>query len=195
MKKRKVIEKKEKFFTKQKTMAYAMGSFIILIMVASALNMWKGETTDEYEYNGMKFIRTEQGFWVAYKGNQQLALAYHPAELENISIPPNIGLLGFSQKIYISSDDIRLNGKAMDYFKRKIGITNQKPYACVEDNEDCADLPLKSCNESTQSQAVVVFKKAEETKVSYENNCLTMEGTNENLIKAIDKLYFILENG
>ena len=81
----------------------------------------------------------------------------------------------------------------MDYFKRKIGITELKHYACTEDQEGCEDLPLKNCDDATQSNGVVIFKRAEDTKISYSNNCIVMEGASENLIKAVDKLDFILK--
>ncbi|MBU4501041.1 MAG: hypothetical protein KKA79_00495 [Nanoarchaeota archaeon] len=192
MKRKQIVEKKKKFFTKQKTLAYGMGGFIILLMVASGLNMWKGDTTETYDYNGLKFTKTEEGFWIAYKGEQQIALTYNPEDLETITFPQNIATMNYFQKIYISTDDLKGNGRAMDYFKRKITITNMKPFACTEDNEGCAELPLKSCEDTTQTEGVVIFKRAEETKITYSNNCLVMEGASENLIKAIDKLYFIL---
>ena len=193
MKKKNIAEKKEKFFSKKRILTYMMGSFIILLMVASALNMWKGDKIEKYDYQGLKFTRTDQGLWAAYKGNQQVVLAYNPKDLEDIEIPENIGLLKNSQKIYLSTNDIKANNKVMDYFKRKIGITNSKPYACTEDVEGCEELPLKNCEDTTQNQAVIIFERAEETQINYKNNCLTMSGANENLTKAIDKLYFTLE--
>lgn len=190
--KKKIREKKEKFFSKRRTLTYLIGGFIVLIMVASALNMWGGEKEETYDYHGLKFVKTEQGFWVAYKGNQKIILNYNPEELEKIDIPENVHMMSYSQKIYVSTDDIKANARAMNYFKEKIGITSSKPYACTTDMPGCEDLPLKNCDDATQSQAVVVFKKAEETKVSYKANCLTMEGKSEDLIKAVDKLHFML---
>jgi len=192
MKKKKVLEKKEKFFSKKRTMTYLMGSFIILLMIASGLNMWKGDTQETYTYNGLKFVKTEQGFWVAYKGQQKITLIYPPEDLEEIELPVNVGMITYSQKMYISTDDITTNARAMSYFKQKIGITSFKPIACTEDKEGCEELPLKDCDDATQSEGVVVFKKAEETRVTYKANCLVMEGASENLIKAVDKLYFTL---
>ncbi len=220
MKKKKIQEKKESLFSKKRTLTYLMGGFIILLMAASALNMWKGEKEEVYDYNGLKFLKTDQGLWVAYRGEQQIVLSYSPEELEKIDMPSNVNILNYAQKIYISTDDIKANARAMDYFKRKIGITQLKPYACTEDKEGCEDLPLRGCENATQGQPVVIFKKAEEKieekteeeeeeekpveedlveeekkeeiKISYEENCLVMEGTSEDLTKAIDKLYFIV---
>ena len=189
--KKKIREKKEPFFSKKRTLTYAIGGFIILLMVASALNM-NSEEEEKYDYHGLKFVQTEQGIWAAYKDNQQITLLYSPEELEKIELPANVGMMSYSQKIYISTDDIKTNAKPMDYFKRRIGITESKPYACTKDVPGCENLPLKTCEDATQSQAVVVFKRAEQTKVDYKANCLTMEGDSENLIKAIDKLYFTL---
>ena len=204
MKKRKIQEKKESMFSKKRTLTYLMGSFIILLMAASALNMWKGEKEKTYDYHGLNFLQTEQGLWVAYKGNQQIVLPYSPEELEKINMPENVNTLNYAQKIYVSTDDLKVNARAMDYFRQRIGITEIKPIACTGDNEGCENLPLKDCDNATQSQAVVVFKRPEkteeteeteeeaETRISYIDNCLVMEGTSENLIKAIDKLYFTL---
>ena len=193
MKKNKRSIKKEKFFSKKRTLTYLVGGFIILLMAASGLNMWKSETEETYNYNGLKFVKTEQGFWIAYKGQQKISLVYNPEELENIEFPENIGMISYSQKIYISTDDIKANARAMDYFKRKIGVTELKHYACTKDQEGCENLPLKNCDDTTQSQGVVIFKRAEDTKISYSNNCIVMEGASENLIKAVDKLDFILK--
>jgi len=192
MKRKQVKEKRESLFSKKRTLTYILGGFIIMLMVASGLNMWKGEKEETYDYHGLKFLKTDQGFWVAYKGQEQITLIYSPEHLDKIELPTNIGMISYSQKIYISTDDIKANARAMDYFKRNIGITELKPYACVEDLPGCEELPLKSCDDATQSHAVVVFKRAEETKVSYKANCLTFEGQSENLIKAIDKLSFTL---
>ena len=189
--KKKIREKKESLFSKKRMLIYAIGGFIILIMVASALNM-QGTKEEKYNYHGLKFVKTEQGVWTAYKGDQQITLMYSPEDLEKIEIPANIGMISYSQKIYISTEDIRANAQPMDYFKKRIGITDSKPYACTKDAPGCEELPLKTCEDATQSQAVVIFKRAEETKIDYKANCLTMEGDSENLRKAIDKLYFTL---
>ncbi len=192
MKKKIIQEEKEKIFSKKRTLTYFIGGFIIMLMVASALDMWNGEEEEKYDYHGLKFVKTEDGLWLAYKEKQQIVLQYSPEDLEKIELPTNIGMLSYSQKMYISTDDIKANARAMDYFRKKIGITELKPYACVKDTPECKDLPLKSCDDATQEQPVVVFKRTEETKVDYKANCLTMEGDSENLIKAIDKLYFTL---
>src|SRR4030042_915155 len=168
--KKKIREKKEPFFSKKRTLTYGIGGFIILLMVASALNM-SGEEEEKYEYHGLKFIQTEQGIWMAYKDNQQITLLYSPEELEKIELPANVGMISYSQKIYISTDDIKTNAKPMDYFKRKIRITESKPYACTKDAPGCEELPLKTCEDATQEQAVVIFKRAEETKIEYKANC------------------------
>ncbi len=190
--KKKKLKPKRKEVSKQRILTYSMGGFIILLMVASAMNMWKGDQQETYNYKGIKFTKTEQGFWVGYNGNQRIVLNYNPKDLEKISLPQNIGALNLASKIYLTTNDLKQNARPMDYFKRKIGITNMKPYACVEDKDGCEELPLKSCEDSTETEAVVLFKRSDETKVTFKNNCLILEGTSENLIKAVDHLYFTL---
>jgi len=197
MKKKIVSEKKGGIFSKKKIFGYSVGGFIILLMVASALNMSNDEE-EKYDYHGLKFVKTDQGSWIAYQGSEPIQLLYHPQDLDNITLPDNVGLISYSPKIYLSTDDLKANGRVIGYFKAKIGpnagITDNQPYACTNDAPGCEELPLKSCLDAAQGQTgIVVFKRANETKITYKDGCLTMEGSNEELPKAVDKIYLALK--
>ena len=62
--------------------------------------------------------------------------------------------------------------------------------ACYEDNEYCEDMPLKNCEDATAYIGVIVLSEANETKVSLDGNCLTIEG--EDLLKIVDGV--VVEN-
>jgi len=173
--------------TKERKLTVAFGLFFIMIMVFSALSMYeKPDTENIYEYKGIKFTNTETG-WQAYKTDGTLmTLASSPRELENITIDYiPLNLLNSMEKIYVSTNPQDRNREAMYEFT-KLPIAPLKVAACYEDVEGCADYPLKTCEDATDSIGVIVVKQSNVTEVSYKYNCLTIQG--DDLLKLMDKL-------
>ena len=182
------FEKKKGFLaTKEKKLTLAFGLFFIIIMVFSALSMYeKPDTENTYDYNGIKFTNTESG-WQAYKSDGSLVtLISSPRELENITIDYiPLNMLNSMQKIYISTNPQDRNREAKNELS-KLPITPLKVAACYEDAEGCADYPLKTCDDATDSIGVILVKESNVTDVSYKYNCLTIQG--DDLLKLVDKL-------
>lgn len=180
-------EKKKPIWKSKKFTTSLMGGFIMLIMVTSILGLWaeqKGE--DKYEYKGIKFAKTDYG-WLGYKDNQRITLLNNPKELENISIGyVPLYTLNSLSKVYISLDYNEEVLKAMRLFEQNIKISTATVPACIKDSPKCAQMPLKSCDDATQTVGVIVIQKANETEVSLKNNCLRIQG--QELTKLVDKL-------
>ena len=71
---KKAIIKKSKWYKDKRFLVYLIGVFIILIMIASVLNIGSnGE--EKQEYNGYVFTKTERG-WVTYVDNQAFIFNY-----------------------------------------------------------------------------------------------------------------------
>ncbi|MFH0751966.1 MAG: hypothetical protein V1914_00010 [archaeon] len=179
--------KKQKFWKSKKFMPSLMGGFIIFIMVFSALGLWTGEDSQgAYEYKDIKFIQTEYG-WVGYKDGQKITLTTNPAELENITINYiPIYTLNPLSKVYLSLDYTEKALRAVQNFEQNIKITATTRPACTTDGPRCANLPLKNCEDATDTTGVIVFKEDNQTKVTLINNCLTIQG--EDPAKVVDKL-------
>ncbi len=179
--------KKEPFWKSKKLITSLMGGFIILIMVTSILGLWaeqKGE--NKYEYKGIKFTDTDYG-WIGYKDSQRITLRNNPSELENISIGYiPVYTLNSLGKVYISLDYNEEALKAMQVFEQNIKISTITVPACVKDTPRCAEMPLKSCEDTTETIGVIMMQKANETEVSLKNNCLKIQGPD--LTKIVEKL-------
>ena len=172
--------------------------FIIAIMVMSGIGYMAGENSDEIiDYKGIRFSKVQSG-WLTYSGDKQVILFNNPNDLEGIDIVGvSLNELNSAIKIYVSSNPEDNLGLYLKGFQFNI-LNNLKPMkvnACYEDNERCADLPLKDCSDASSNIKVILIKKGE-SLVEYENNCLLIQGQDEELLKYIDKLVLeMLLNG
>ena len=188
MKEVKVGEKKISFFRNKKLLTILMGFFIISIMIFSVLYYGLDSTgKKKVEYHGLRFVETNQG-WQAYtEDGQKIFILSNPEELEDVSFAPvSLSFLGTVQKVYISFNPYDDVSDALQDFQQNIPFSVPLVGACYEDNDFCAELPLNTCADASLSVAVVLFREANETSVTLENNCLTLQG--KNLLILTDKL-------
>lgn len=176
-----IAERKKKIFS------IVIGLFFIFIMAMSALYYGLDDSgTEKVEYNGLKFVNTGEG-WVAYNNEEKIVIWTDPRELEDY----NVDISGFEilNKVYLSlnlEENIRY---AVNDLEKNFEF-KQLSLACFEDNELCAEMPLKTCEDATAYTGVIVLKESNETKVSLDGNCLTIEG--EDLLKIVDGV--VVEN-
>lgn len=181
-------EKGTSFFKSKKFLTVLIGIFIIMLMVMSVLDLWKG-TEDSYDYHGVEFARGDNG-WSAYISNNFVVLPYSPAELENVT---DVDFSGFNslEKIYLTTDNPVATYKSMDYFRRRIPLSPTKVLACIPDGAnvtECGQLPLKDCADADNYVGVIVFRRAENfTSSLFSGTCLVLEGSSEDLMKVFDK--------
>ncbi|MDD4878675.1 MAG: hypothetical protein PHO02_06620 [Candidatus Nanoarchaeia archaeon] len=169
-----------------------LGLMIIAIMVGSAADLWRGDEKEgAYEYKGLSFAQTDAG-WVAYKpDNSQVWIMTNPAELENITIPYlNTAMLRTYGKLYVTYNPKERVRAALNQFFKNIPVPQLVVPACTVDVEECAELPLKNCTDAGNGVGVLLLREANETSVSFNNNCLVIEG--KELAKIVDKI--ILES-
>jgi len=185
MKKSKYIGKKKPFYKNKQFFTYLIGIFIIMLMVLSVINL---DSDDEsIEYNNLKFASSSNGYLTYNSEDEQIIILTNPTELLNLETE-SISLNGLSsfEKIYISlspNDDYQ---NAVYDFSRNIPLPTLQVLACYEDHEDCSDLPLKTCEDATETNGIIIFKEDNETLLSFDDNCLTIQG--KDLLKVTDKL-------
>lgn len=184
--------RKKKFLSKTSNkVSLSLGLFIILLMVASVLNLYDmPDTENTQEYNGLKFYQTNAGWTANLPNKKSITINTSPKELENISIDSiNVKNLNYLSKIYLSTNPYDTNRNALYDFQKNIVLLPKLVSACYEDNDICANMPLKTCNDTTDSIGVIVVKEANQTKVELKDNCLTIQG--QDLLKIIDKLIIL----
>lgn len=179
---------------KKKLVTISIASFFIIIMATSILELYVGNRNQEniYDYNGVKFTDVGNG-WLAYLDNgRQLYIVSSPKELENVTLAPlNLGTINYAEKIYLSYDPKNIDKMALSEFLREVKLTPRIVYACPKDSDLCRDMPLKACEDATLSAAVILIQQANDTSVTFINNCLSIQG--KDLTKVVDKLILVTQ--
>ena len=185
MKTKEAVIKKVKWYKDKRILVYLMGFFIILIMIASVLNI--GEKEEKQKYNNYVFTKTERG-WLTYVNNQAIMFNYLPQELEDITIPSlNLN----SKKVYILIDPEEIT--IQDYNIQRLIYTlrylNINTFLACSKETNCPDIPIIDCS---NPNFVFYFKLSNETKTYKENNCLILEGNNDGQLMLVERLNYAL---
>ena len=192
-------KKKVPFYKKKQFFTIMIAVFFVMLMALSAVNLGQNNEEDDassnaFEAYGLTFVQSSNGYEAELSDGSVLSLIYDPSQLDDVGDASIVGSLAsfvYVEKVYLSSD---LNASNLDYalydFQRNVALPSSVSLACYEEGELCEDLPLKTCEDASESVGVIVWKEAEETSVSLVDNCLTIEG--KNLLKVTDKL--LIEN-
>ncbi len=160
---------------------------ICFIMVTSILGYMSSSSSEKVKYKGYKFNKINSG-WLTYINDKKIILINSPNELENYDIELDLDELNSAQKIYLSinpNDNLflgNLQNNIVPFLIPKIVV------ACYEDNEKCVNFPLKDCKDASDYIKIILIKKSENSKFYYKDNCLVIQGSQEEITKMIDKL-------
>lgn len=179
---------KTKWYKDPKYWTIGIGAFFILLMVFSTLSMYDPSQNEKVETHGMEFVQAEQG-WIAYTDNGYVQLLRDPSTLEDLGDIPLVNFVSVS-KIYLTINPLDGNNLniALQELQRNINY-GKLTLACTEDVKGCEDLPLKTCNDASEDTAVIQFENADNSSITFKNNCLLFKG--EDYVELID--WFILE--
>ncbi len=183
-------EKKIGLFRNKRFLTIAISTFIILIMALSVLNLAIDAPTDEkYSYKSKTFTKVEGG-WLTYFGDSAVMLAYGPKDLDNITMDIDISKLNNVQKIYMSTGPVKDGGmrRALFDFGRYVQLTPKIVMACNKDVQGCEKLPIKTCEDATGDVGIITFIESDNPSVKLEGNCLSIEGSGEEMVMYVDKL-------
>lgn len=190
MKKKEVKEKRESIWKNKKFLTSILGLFLIAIMIGSGLSMWGEDSETKTEYNGYKFTQTESG-WMTYKDNQQIVILSSPDDVKNYTTTDiQLEDLYKYSKIYLvinPEERSQLELPVYEFFNN-VYLAKNIVQACPEDHELCAKMPLKDCKDATSDTGVIKFKISDTTKVSFVNNCLVIQGKENEIDKITERL-------
>ena len=164
-----------------------LGIFLIGLMTVSlfSIDIFGSNSSSQQntvKYNNFEFTLTQNG-WITTVNNQQLAFTHTPNEVEQIDID-NVQRSNFDfiQKIYLS----RTGLVPREILQLPLNI--QAIRATYDENVSIQeDIPLKTCDDATETTLVIMFIPSNETKVRLKNNCLVIEDT-QNFVMPVNKL-------
>jgi hypothetical protein len=163
-----------------------------------------GETEDGYLYNGFVFIYQGNLWHTRWQvGDVMLNLHFHydPRSVEDI---PLIGSLQNNTDIsrfYLTFDPLEENMSLIALASSELGLNLVKGMnvkltpACIsnltknnETNNACASRPIINCNNTDES--VILIKTADVSSVNLKDNCITIQGPGNDLLKSVDKFLY-----
>ncbi len=188
MKRSRKFVRKIPFYKKKSFVNYVLGIFIIVVMVGGGVGLW-GESEEKVSYGEVDFVQSNYG-WLSYIGDSTVIIASNPLELNNVSLDFSDDLVGIDNlksksKVYVSYNPMDDNRAAISGFFNNIDL-GYEVFACYEDNELCAEMPLKDCDDVDDSIGVIIFKEAENDRVEFVDGCMVIEG--EDLLTLTDKM-------
>jgi hypothetical protein len=173
--------------------------FILFIFLASTAGFIIGsplgsnnQQQNIVEYRGHTFILTQQG-WATQLQGRTFLFSAPPTQLDNISIfvEPLTTLQDITkaQKVYLTRDPLEVDNSYIAGLYINIAPFLQSlVLACPEDNEQCSESPLKTCQDATQTIKVIQIQSSNITNIQYSNNCLLIESPPSDMFRAIDKV-------
>lgn len=182
---RKIISKEQED-KKRKRNQLIIGGILVLIMVLStvgyAVNQQGSTGTKKITYKGIDFVQ-QNDYWTATISGIQFIFRYNPQETEEINAYTNISINSYSGKpLYISSDN--LDAEA-ELYRNLDPIILRRQYACLQGQTCTQNYPVKTCQDN-----IIIIKKAESNSISQQENCVFIEGNQNETIKLIDKFLY-----
>ena len=175
----------------KKVLVSTVIGFILVISTFGVIFYGTGDSVETYKYKDKIFVKAAYGWAVSLNG-AKVVIETDPRELDNIEVPEiNIAQLNSAQKVYLSvnpnDDGLARTVAAFNTYIRPYVTTLWIP-ACSVDDEKCSNAPLKGCGDASITIRVIEFKEDNETKISYKNNCLLVQGKEPELTRYTDRI-------
>ena len=155
-------------------------------------------------YNNFEFEQIEGMWYVKWQrdGNvYNMGFRYNPKEVEDVPVRGGLNATFKRQPFYVTFDP---DGNQSNFKYIALGIAElglnvvramdgQIESACTRNvSEACDGHPIVSCDDD--DKAVIYFKTVNETRVRLDGNCMTIEGTGLEMLKAVDRVLFHFMN-
>jgi len=182
------IESKKDAEKKKKKNQFIIGGILIIIMVGSTFGIivnsfGDNQKASKIEYNGYEFVERND-FWITKMGNYQFMFRYNPTQVEKIDAQVRYVNSYYGVPVYISSEDYV---SEVEIYRNLANIVQRFQGACLTE-EDCPEnWPIKDC-----SNNFIIIKKANESRIYQDENCVFIEGKEENLTQMTDEFLFLI---
>jgi len=183
---RKITSKKE-LEKKQRRNQIIIGIVLIFVMFFSVVGygfVGKSYDAKEKDYNGFAFLQ-QDNLWFTQIGDFLFVFNNHPTEIQNVKIEGELKTLEnyYSKPVYIHSDNREAE---IEIYSNLNAVVQRFQYACLEDKICEGDFPIKNCNDLF----IIITENKNETQIIQQDNCVFIEGKDEELTKLTDEFLF-----
>ena len=153
-----------------------------------------------YIYNGYSFVKVDNLWYTNVQtidGSAVFSIPFHygPREVEDIAIQGSINLTSFSEskEVFMTFNP---DGEDFTHVALATGELDQaliKVFGKIpigscdrEGNAACENRPIVTCNNT--KQPIFYILEGTETQVTYNDNCIIMEGDGLEIVRAADRV-------
>lgn len=170
---------------KDKIKQFVVGGILIFVMLFSVLGYAflgrENEDVEKIDYNGFEFVN-QNGFWFLDLGDLNFAFKHNPNEVEKIYSSLNYANNYQRKPLYISSE----SDEAQLEISRNLNqIVQRIQPACLNKYKCEGNWPVKNCTDN-----FIIIKKDDISKITQEDNCVFINGPQENLTALADEFLF-----
>lgn len=183
------IESKKNVEKRKKKNQFIIGGILIVIMMGSTFGIIVNSFGDKsninkIEYNGYEFIESN-GFWITKIGSYEFMFRYNPTQVEKIDAQVRYLNSYSGLPVYIFSEDYV---SEVEIYRNLAKVVQRFQGACLSEEENCPEnWPIKDC-----SNNFIIIKEANESKIYQNENCVFIEGKQENLTQMTDEFLFLI---
>ena len=167
---------------KQIIIGISLTFLMVLSVLGFALQGGMGNSDDENSsdtviYNGLEFTYIN-GFWRI----NSFAFKYNPEQVPDIGFGLKDATFyqGFPAYIYSESEEAKL-----EVYANLGQIAQRVQNACIESENCPGNFPVKTCEDN-----FIIIKEGNNSMITQENNCVYIEGLQEDLTKLTDQFLF-----
>lgn len=172
-------ERERKTKRKQIIIGVSLTFLMVLSVLGFALQGSRGDenSSDKIVYNGFEFTYIN-GFWMI--GN--FAFKYNPEQVPDIGFGLKDATFyqGFPAYIYSENDEAETEARVNLRL-----IAQRVQNACIESEECSEELPVKTCEDT-----FIIIRENNISSIRQENNCIYIEGPEEELLELVDQFLF-----
>ena len=177
---------------KSKFSRFFIPIFILITLILSGFGIiiFKQPDNETFKYKDKLFIQDAPGFSTRIN-NQKINFLYDPRTLENLSIAPlTLKQFTYTSKFYLSANPNEDIGLALYEFNRLVKPLINKNFvqACSEDVQGCENTVIKTCADATPEEKIILYKESNSSSLTYDQNCLVIQGSGEEMAKLTNKL-------
>ena len=171
---------------------FALALIIIVLMVGSSLLFGMDQDDQsKSKYNNHRFT-FKNNQWTTVINNYEMSFYHHPAELDylNITSPENLQ----APLIYVTFDP-NTTTEYLDLSRLKLDLASQITgiyfsHGTLKPSEEYS-LPQITCQNATPNIPVLLYQKADETYIDYNNNCYILNAQiNSDFLKLTERIIY-----
>ena len=179
---RKITSKQDKEKRKQ----MVVGIVLIFVMFGSVFGVIVGslgqkDSEQKVNYNGFEFI-WQNDFWFTSQGNLNFVFKYNPKQVDRIESELKGVEDYYGKPLYIFAEDREAEAEV---YRNLDQIVQRIQPACLWDEACEENWPVKTCEDN-----FIIIKENDIAKINQSQNCVFIQGRQENLTKMTDEFLF-----